>query len=365
MCDIPKDLPKTTALVRVYLPRDLAHLVVKYMMSPYRYSWRNIAEGGEYEICLLIPEKWISSSLSDACYGGHEEIIDLLLQSKITDWGLVFSGAAGGNNKRLAEMAIANGVDGSWWCGLRSACIHWHKQMVEYIVSHVPEKYRDDCFYETGIEHALINGHEEIALSLLGRGFNDYNHYLTSACYGGCANLIDLLISHGGNNWNHSLYDATTSGHYDLAELMISYGANNWNEGLRGSASHGSIKFVLYMISKGANNWNEGLNSACRGGHLEIAKLMIAHGANNWNEGLKSACVGGHKKIAKLMISHGANDWDNGAQHAWIWGKKDLIKLMINHGASCPIKCGSFCNGYSGGVHETFCEHSVQTNLKN
>lgn len=354
MCDIPKDLPITSAIIREYLPRNLADLVVKYIMSPRRTNWGNAVECGEYETCLLIPEQYVDGTLSDACYYGHEEIINLLLQRKITDWGLVFSGAAAGNNMKIVEMAIANGIDGMWSYGLRSACIRGHKQMVEFIVSQTPKEYAEESFYETGIEYALINNRENIALSLLGRGYNDYNQYLISACGGGCMNLIDLLISRGGCDWNNSLYRATKGGHYDIAEIMISKGANNWNYGLHGAAFSGGIEFVKYMISKGANDWDTGLSGACRGGHLEIAKLMISHGASNYNYGLYDACSGGHLEIAKLMIGYGANDFNYGLFSAHLFKHNELKKFMIKCGASHTFECGGVCNDYSTTSY-TFC----------
>lgn len=180
---------------------------------------------------------------------------------------IVFYGACQGGHQSLIELMIDQGIS-DWDLGMHYACIGGHQSVVEFLIK---------------------------------KGADDFNLGLTSACAGGHQSLVKFLIDRGATDLNRGLYAACRYGHQSVIEYLIKKGANNVDIGLRNVCVGGHPSIVQLLIDNGANNLNEGLFEACRSGHPNIVQLLIDKGANQLELALICACNAGHQSVINLL----------------------------------------------------------------
>ena len=163
------------------------------------------------------------------------------------------------------------------------------------------------------------------------------NHVLEHLCLKNHRHLLEILIKKDSKkklNLNYGLSSACWGGHRDLVQMMIDLGATSMGLGLQSACEGGFKDLAQWMMDLGANDVNSGLWGACEGGHQDLAQWMINYGATDWNRGLRGACYGGFKDLAQMMIDHGAQDWDWGLRGACSGGHRDLAQWMLDLGAT-------------------------------
>ena len=148
---------------------------------------------------------WLRGGFISACYGGHREIVELLVQKGANFWGGGFIGACKGGHRELVELMIKKGG------------LHPHR----------------------GLYSACHGGHWELVRFLIQKGREQWLWSIFSGYW-------------GEDDWDEGLYGACRGGHRDLAELMIENGADCWNWGLQGACDRGHKILVNLMIEKGA-----------------------------------------------------------------------------------------------------------------
>ena len=207
---------------------------------------------------------------------------------------------------------------------------------------------RGTIFTSVALYSACALGHREVIDTIMSRVPElDYNGCLRDACYGGRRDIVDLLIERGASEWNEGLYGACYMNNVALIDLMISRGANDWEGGLRESCRGGHVKIVREMIARGASNFNESLKNACYG-FYDIVKLLTINDDCKIDAEIRADFIGGHREligqetqdiiralhasyseIINLMIKRGANDYREYLFIACECNNRELALLMF------------------------------------
>lgn len=230
----------------------------------------------------------------------------------------------------VAEM-ITKGVisklvsnDSLMW-GLYGACYGGHIELINLLIEHGANNW------DYGLMGACEGGRYDVIFMMTARGASNFNMALDGACASGNIDVINIILTSNRVDINYALRGACMSNKKHVVELAIQRGANDWNIGMITSCQYGHLDLVKLMISLGATEWNKGLYSACMYGYLDIIYLMIEMGANNFNDGLMYACVGfSNIDTVKLMILLGGNNWSAALEHAYKCMNFDVVKLLLD-----------------------------------
>ncbi len=149
-------------------------------------------------------------------------------------------------NLIISIKQIKCNLDWNW--GLRDACLGGHESIVKLMI----EKGANNWY--TGLEGACSSGHESLVKLMIEKGANNWNTGLEGACFCGHESLVKLMIEKGANYWNRGLCNACFCGHIDIVKLMIEKGANDWNNGLYNACLGGNESIIKLMIEKGATH---------------------------------------------------------------------------------------------------------------
>jgi hypothetical protein len=260
------------------------------------YGFINACRGGHQEIMHLLIEKGVNnwsgglcwayrglcSSKDPAHHQDRQEIIDFLL-SKGADINYAFLGACRGGNREFYDLMKDICKRDGWF--------DYICQRYLYRSGICRSKTLDAVFlFEigrtggcNGFEY-LRNGH----LSLDNR--DEIGPFISSACCGGHVSLVREVI--------------------DKIQINDPY---IWNQCLNGACYCGNFELIHLMLSKGATDWAQGLMGACGGGHLSLVKWIIAKKVYAPLGGaLETACSRGHHQIVQFLIGleHGVDDFD-------------------------------------------------------
>jgi len=135
-----------------------------------------------------------------------------------------------------------------WNAGLRGACKGGHQDIVQGMI----DKGAKDWI--GGFVCACCYGNQDIVELMIEKGANNWNLGLFGACRGGHQEIVQLMITMGATDWNGGLYAACEHGHKEIVELMIKKGANNWNQGLHNACRKGHQEIIELMIKQGATD---------------------------------------------------------------------------------------------------------------
>ena len=136
-------MSKTMKILQLYFVNDITTLILKLFQSSKRRNNKMI-QAGEYEACIgfdnmiygaclrgyhdfiqfiILNQKncnW-NQGLFGACYGGHMELVHLVISKGAYDWNHGLYGACRGGHKDLVNLMILQGAN-NWKAGLCSAC---------------------------------------------------------------------------------------------------------------------------------------------------------------------------------------------------------------------------------------------------
>lgn len=238
---------------------------------------------------------------------------------------------------------------------LAAACFGGHFEIVELLIK---TGARTDTFIfddNNPLAIACKNGHIEIVNLLLLNKNTIVNPRATSvvgstplyhACFSGNAEIVGLLIDKGAeitNQFNdkHPLYIACEKGYFELVKLLLKnskFEPEAISQLFSFACECNHLEIVEFLlkeheaqISTSENEYRRLLNNACALGHFEIARLFLDKGKKAklvddfFSTALYHVCKNGHCKMLELFFSlEGRNLYDIDLNHKDIKGNTFL-----------------------------------------
>ncbi|XP_061445835.1 ankyrin repeat domain-containing protein 17 isoform X3 [Rhineura floridana] len=293
------------------------------------------------------------TALTLACAGGHEELVQTLLErganiehrDKKGFTPLILAATAG--HVGVVEILLDNGAD----------------------IEAQSERTKD-----TPLSLACSGGRQEVVELLLARWANkehrnvsDYTP-LSLAASGGYVNIIKILLNAGaeinsrtGSKLGISpLMLAAMNGHTAAVKLLLDMGSDinaqietNRNTALTLACFQGRTEVVSLLLDRKANVEHRAktgltpLMEAASGGYAEVGRVLLDKGADvnappvpsSRDTALTIAADKGHYKFCELLISRGAHiDVRNKKGNTPLWlaangGHLDVVQLLVQAGA--------------------------------
>lgn len=293
------------------------------------------------------------TALTVACSGGHEELVQLLL-----------------NRGPDVEHRDKKG-----FTSLMLAATAGHAKIVEILLNHGAElEAQSERTKDTALSLACSSGRYEAVEVLLARGANkehrnvsDYTP-LSLAASGGYVTIIKLLLNHGaeinsrtGSKLGISpLMLAAMNGHAPTVKLLLDMGSDinaqietNRNTALTLACFQGRVEVVALLLDRKANAEHRAktgltpLMEAASGGFVEVGRVLLDKGADvnappvpsSRDTALTIAADKGHCKFVELLLSRGAAfDVKNKKGNSPLWlacsgGHIEVVNLLIQAGA--------------------------------
>ncbi|KAK2497557.1 hypothetical protein MC885_001194 [Smutsia gigantea] len=304
------------------------------------------------------------TALTLACAGGHEELVQTLLErgasiehrDKKGFTPLILAATAG--HVGVVEILLDNGAD----------------------IEAQSERTKD-----TPLSLACSGGRQEVVELLLARGANkehrnvsDYTP-LSLAASGGYVNIIKILLNAGAEiNSRQVLFSrqapqetgsklgisplmlAAMNGHTAAVKLLLDMGSDinaqietNRNTALTLACFQGRTEVVSLLLDRKANVEHRAktgltpLMEAASGGYAEVGRVLLDKGADvnappvpsSRDTALTIAADKGHYKFCELLIGRGAHiDVRNKKGNTPLWlaangGHLDVVQLLVQAGA--------------------------------
>ncbi|KAH0026008.1 ankyrin repeat protein, partial [Aureobasidium melanogenum] len=341
------------------------------------------------EVCPV----W-GSALYAASYGGHEDIVRLLLDhgarphmrsglgelsiaisspnsakrfeifyallEHVTDvnfcdkaFGLPLVQAAARGDGRIVDTLLERGarvdaVDNQQKNALRVAAAQGDDEIVRKLLKHKADVNSSGKPNGSALISACRWGHKDVVRTLLNNDADvcqrfeefQYQTALDAVCSCGNESILLLLIKHSIENsqdfsedsLNRSFAFACTNGHDKSVKLLLEHKVDvNSHDGMLGSP----------------------LLTASEWGHEEVVRLLLDHGADVhqvWQSrnrdiligvrALYLACGGGHEGVVRLLLDHGAyvdargGDLDTALMLVCFRGYERLVELLLARGAN-------------------------------
>ncbi|KAM9079883.1 LOW QUALITY PROTEIN: ankyrin repeat domain-containing protein 17-like [Megaptera novaeangliae] len=292
------------------------------------------------------------TALTLACAGGHEELVQTLLErgasiehrDKKGFTPLILAATAG--HVGVVEILLDNGAD----------------------IEAQSERTKD-----TPLSLACSGGRQEVVELLLARGANKEHRNvsdctpLSLAASGGYVNIIKILLNAGaeinsrtGSKLGISpLMLAAMNGHTAAVKLLLDMGSDinarretNRNTALTLACFQGRTEVVGLLLDRKANVEHRAktglpLMEAASGGYAEVGRVLLAKGADvnappvpsSRDTALTIAADKGHYKFCELVIGRGAHtDVRNKKGNTPLWlaangGHLDVVRLLVPAGA--------------------------------
>ncbi|XP_021108173.1 ankyrin repeat domain-containing protein 17 isoform X7 [Heterocephalus glaber] len=293
------------------------------------------------------------TALTLACAGGHEELVQTLLE----------------------RGASIEHRDKKGFTPLILAATAGHVGVVEILLdSGADIEAQSERTKDTPLSLACSGGRQEVVELLLARGANkehrnvsDYTP-LSLAASGGYVNIIKILLNAGaeinsrtGSKLGISpLMLAAMNGHTAAVKLLLDMGSDinaqietNRNTALTLACFQGRTEVVSLLLDRKANVEHRAktgltpLMEAASGGYAEVGRVLLDKGADvnappvpsSRDTALTIAADKGHYKFCELLIGRGAHiDVRNKKGNTPLWlaangGHLDVVQLLVQAGA--------------------------------
>lgn len=195
----------------------------------------------------------------------------------------------------LATGAKVNAHGGLHNTPLAAASYGGHTQIVNLLL----DWGADD--YNTALYKASSAGHTWIVQMMLDRGADDYNGALRAVSSGDSVRIVQILLDQGANDYNEALCRASSRGHIQIVQMMLDRGAIDYNGALRTASFGGHTEIVQMMLKRGAVDYNGALLWASSEGHTQIVQMMLERGANEYDRAQQVASLRGHTQIVQML----------------------------------------------------------------
>uniref|UniRef100_A0A803VF72 Ankyrin repeat domain-containing protein 17 n=1 Tax=Ficedula albicollis TaxID=59894 RepID=A0A803VF72_FICAL len=300
------------------------------------------------------------TALTLACAGGHEELVQTLLErganiehrDKKGFTPLILAATAG--HVGVVEILLDNGADieaqseRTKDTPLSLACSGGRQEILLNAGAEINSR-QGVCFpclvssaYVTGsklgispLMLAAMNGHTAAVKLLLDMGSDinaqietNRNTALTLACFQGRTEVVSLLLDRKANVEHRAktgltpLMEAASGGYAEVGRVLLDKGADvnappvpsSRDTALTIAADKGHYKFCELLISRGAHidvrnkKGNTPLWLAANGGHLDVVQLLVQAGAdvdaadNRKITPLMAAFRKGHVKVVRYLV---------------------------------------------------------------
>eukprot|EP00118_Oscarella_pearsei_P009022 m.49460 g.49460 ORF g.49460 m.49460 type:complete len:1662 (+) comp33992_c0_seq1:255-5240(+) len=324
------------------------------------------------------------SALTWACTLGNDRIVRLLLhrragvehRTKDGCTALMFAALAG--HVDVAELLLDYSAlinvhsDSNMDSPLTFACWKGHVNVVDLLLEKGADLEHRTKEGFTPLMFAALGGHTVVAERLLKRrakvnvpsGSNN-DIPLTSACWKGHRNVVELLLTYE-SNLEHRTKDGCTplmlaarEGHYDVAELILRHGGkvntpsgSESNIPLTLACWKGHVEVVRLLLDQNSaiEHQNKAgctpLMLAAREGHFETTKLLLSKGTkldvpsgSNDDTPLTLACWKGHADVVELLllsksnIDHQTKTGCTPLMEATREGHSKVVGILLRHGA--------------------------------
>lgn len=293
------------------------------------------------------------TALTLACAGGHEELVQLLLN----------------RNANIEHR------DKKGFTPLILAATAGHEKVVEILLKHGAElEAQSERTKDTPLSLACSGGRYEVVELLLKhnankehRNVSDYTP-LSLAASGGYVNIIKLLLNHGaeinsrtGSKLGISpLMLAAMNGHTAAVKLLLDQGSDinaqietNRNTALTLACFQGRHEVVSLLLDRKANVEHRAktgltpLMEAASGGYIDVGRVLLDKGADvnaapvptSRDTALTIAADKGHLKFVELLLARGAAvEVKNKKGNSPLWlaahgGHLSVVEILYNHNA--------------------------------
>lgn len=293
------------------------------------------------------------TALTLACAGGHEELVELLINR-------------GANIEHRDKKGFTP---------LILAATAGHEKVVDILLKHAADlEAQSERTKDTPLSLACSGGRYEVVELLLSVGANkehrnvsDYTP-LSLAASGGYVNIIKLLLSNGaeinsrtGSKLGISpLMLAAMNGHTAAVKLLLDQGSDinaqietNRNTALTLACFQGRHEVVSLLLDRKANVEHRAktgltpLMEAASGGYIEVGRVLLDKGADvnaapvptSRDTALTIAADKGHLKFVELLLSRGAAvEVKNKKGNSPLWlaahgGHLSVVEILYAHSA--------------------------------
>ncbi|XP_063405868.1 ankyrin-2-like [Mytilus trossulus] len=380
------------------------------------------------------PNKYYRTPLYVSCLGGYENIVRLLIDEGATVCYCsdLLIGATYGGHDKIVEILInkkcdINCVDFRGRTALFIACEEGFAQIVKLLLDNNADTCKNDCEGKTPLHAARIAGNDnivsmvtqhnsnvnilktcqtpEITRHMLPFGWTpllpfgwtplyeactrgdiktiqsfiesdanvnmantDGETPLVAACQQGNGQLIDMLLNEGAGIFQ-ALIIAVQNNYHSVFKLLVckevarGYKKDNvlgWKSLMTLAGKRGSIFAVNYLIEKDVDvnqiddNEHAPICIACNNGYDEIVELLLKNGTTSNYHCIKDgktplyfACKLGFDKIAETLLVNGANfkqKEEDGKTLLHIAKNSKVFKLLLDKGLDycIPDKDGRY-----------------------
>ena len=293
----------------------------------------------QHEVCVNAIGGKFGHPVHAACFGGHTDVVDLLLEH--------------GANPKLGNRSA-----------LEYALLGDHEDIALLLLKSKKFDVSDQRAYDSIVQQAAEAGFSEVVQSLQKEYATLYGDLGSSRCravdvaiFKGRTRVIERHMQKLGDPRTEMPKDAIATaalgGQDSMISLLVDQGLDLNEEGTFGtpirSASimcHEST--VRLLLRLGANlhiigSFGEPLQAAAMRGHESITRDLLSHGANVNSKGglygtaLQAAAHRGHQKIVEILLDAGADVHEDGfsrdALHAASeGGQEKIIRFLLERG---------------------------------
>lgn len=285
---------------------------------------------------------------------------------------------------QIVKFLVDKGVDINVSCGtygspLQAACFAGHVEIAQLLLE-LKANPKIGGKFKNALEAALTGDHEDICKLLLASGFSiteqqEYSATLRQAAYNGLANIVRVLCNDYRNTFaqdesakamaiqaavykghRRTLQRLLVEEHQDLAILKIA---------LQVAALGGQNAMVEALLAKEVDvnclgHYGTPLRAAALKGHESTVQLLLENGANineptPLGSALQAAAFKGHTSVVFVLLRSGANVKQEGGhygcalQAAAFRGHNRVIELLVSAGATIS-QAGMFEDAFQAAV---------------
>lgn len=345
-------------------PEKLVSLTIASVCGLYHFVESLLLRGTDPNVFCPV---W-GSALYAASYGGHENIVRLLLShgakpNMRTGQGELSIAISSPNSAKRLEIfhallqydADLNFCDELVGLPLVQAAARGDERIIDTLLEKGAQVDAIDNYQKNALRAAAVYGDDKIIRKLLehkadvNSNGRPHGSALISACYWGHEEVFRTLLNNGANvcqqfdqqRVRNTLEAACCSGHEAIFRFLIKY-------------------FEEDSLHFGEGSLDMCLILACQAGHDKIVKLLLEHKVNvNLPESrvgspLLTASQCGHEEVVRLLLHHGVDvnqAWQSGSGHELVGvhalylacggGHEGIVKLLLDHGAEINAQGGS------------------------
>ncbi|GLA81291.1 hypothetical protein AtubIFM56815_004934 [Aspergillus tubingensis] len=284
------------------------------------------------------------SPLQAASFGGHKDIVKILLDRGVTappteqgEYSSPLQAALASGHDDIAEILIDSGLhlatQNQFTDALETASFKGSTEIVKQLLAGKAGSFTPDIRPDP-LQVALFGGKARQAKRLL-QSCTDVNeekgyfvNALAAAIAGRKLALVQLVVDAGADlnargRFGFPLRAATIANQPDIARYFLDRGIDpnlrdeELGDPLQAAASCGNLDMMLLLLSHNASvdgcggHFSNALQAACFNGHEQAVRLLIDHRASlnhkgRYRDALQAAVYGGHERIVEILLVAGA-----------------------------------------------------------